>query len=196
MFDGKQQLIRQSEAVGPENQIRGKEKGKPRGRAGGVIDISLQATASRSQHDPHALAEQLHTPSRPTLRTSKQARESQSANTAPAEKIPAARFITKTAYPFPPYHRILLTNTRRQTPHRDIIVKRKRKERKGKRERKKERKEKHHKSCFCTPARPSSANHSPTAFSLTNSGTATGFCSIWSLQEGWCSWKRIRHRLR
>lgn len=194
MFDEKHQLIRQSKVVGPENQIRGKGKGKPRGRARGFTDISLQATAPRNP------AEQHHTPSRPTLRTSKQVREYQSTSTVPAEKTLAARFITKTAYPFPPYHCIPLTNTRRQTPRQDIVAKRKERKKERKKEekegRKERRKEKHHKSCFCIPVRPRSANHSPTAFSFTNSGTATGFCSTWSLQEGWCSWKRIRHRLR
>lgn len=136
MFDGKHQLIRQSEAVGPENQVRSKEKGKPRGRARGFVDISLQAAAPRNP------AEQLHTPNRPTLRTSKQAREPQSTSTAPAEKTPAARFITKTAYPFPPYHRIPLTNTGRQTQCQDIVVKRKSKRKEERKEGKKEKRKK------------------------------------------------------
>lgn len=145
MFDGKHQLIRQSEAVGPENQIHGKEKGKPRGRSRGLIGISLQAMAPRNP------AEQLHTPSRPTLCASKQAREPQSTSTAPAEKTPAARFITKTAYPFTPYHRIPLINTERQTPRQDIVVKRKRKRKERTNERMNEGK-KERKKNFTSPA--------------------------------------------
>lgn len=88
MFDGRHQLIHQSEAVSPQNQIRGKKKGKPPWKS---ERFYRHLAPSHSTPEPSTTpTHQLNNFTLPahTLRTSKQAREPQSTSTAPAEKTP------------------------------------------------------------------------------------------------------------